>query len=167
MEVAKLLVIATLVSIVTGLSTVNAAKPFVLTVERNMSCSDGNVNGRLLVDGTEVARTLEPGPEGNRIPIGEFDASIRADGILGWRIELKDVPGWENVEIHLGNYPSNSKGCILVGVSVAEATDPATGKKTCAVLNSADAIKAIQSQMQTASEDGVSSQQLSIRVIVQ
>ena len=30
---------------------------------------------------------------------------------------LMDVPGHQGIEIHWGNYPDNSRGCILVGMS--------------------------------------------------
>jgi hypothetical protein len=29
---------------------------------------------------------------------------------------LVDVPGHSNIEIHFGNFPADSRGCILVGV---------------------------------------------------
>lgn len=144
----------------------SAAKPFVITVERNMTCGDGNVNGRLLIDGKEVARTLEPGLPGNRIPVGTFDAFIRADGKLGWRIELVKVPGWENTQIHLGNFPSETKGCILVGLDIQAGVDKNTKKATCAVTSSSGALSAIQSAMQKASDNGVSSDKLAISVTV-
>src|SRR5687768_1860415 len=102
----------------TGSTRGFAAKPFVLIVERNMACRDGNTVGRLLIDGKQVARTLEPGLPGNRIPAGDYAALIRADGDLGWRVELKDVPGWTNTQLHVGNYPSETRGCILLGTDV-------------------------------------------------
>lgn len=143
-----------------------APRPFTLTVERNMSCQDGSTNGRLLVDDKEIARTLEPAAGGNRIPPGEHAASIRTDGNLRWRMELKDVPGWENVQIHIGNYPSNTKGCILIGTTINTATDPGTGKQTCAVLDSAKALENVRKAMQAASDNGVSNQSLDIKVVV-
>ena len=30
---------------------------------------------------------------------------------------LMDVPGHQGIEIHWGNYPDSSRGCILVGMS--------------------------------------------------
>ena len=144
----------------------SVAKPFVLTIERNMTCGDESVNGRLLVDGGEIARTLEPGPAGNRIPTGSHPATIRTDGPLGWRVELGDVPGWKNAQIHLGNYPSNSQGCVLVGTGVRTASDPKTGKLTCAVLGADAALKRIQGALQKTSAGVVSSQQMDITVVV-
>lgn len=52
-----------------------------------------------------------------RIPAGTYRAHTRTDGHLGWRIELEGVPGRTNIQIHRGNYPGDTTGCILVGTS--------------------------------------------------
>ncbi len=50
-------------------------------------------------------------------PPGVYPARIRADGKLGWRIELQNVPGHAHIEIHHGNFPQNSEGCFLPGLT--------------------------------------------------
>jgi hypothetical protein len=53
------------------------------------------------------------------VPVGSYRAITRADGNLGWRIELLLVPNRTRVELHVGNYPSNSIGCVLLGMAWA------------------------------------------------
>jgi len=53
------------------------------------------------------------------IPQGDYRGFPRTGGALGWRIELEGVSGRTNVQIHLGNTPNNTRGCILVGTSTA------------------------------------------------
>jgi hypothetical protein len=50
------------------------------------------------------------------IPDGTYDAFIRGDHDPN-RIELKGLKGYQNVQIHNGNYPRDFKGCIGVGTS--------------------------------------------------
>lgn len=76
--------------------------------------------GRLSVNGTELCWTLELPWKDNQnnvscIPVGFYTGTIRTDGTKGWRIELMGVPNRTNVQIHVGNYPSDVQGCILVG----------------------------------------------------
>jgi hypothetical protein len=149
----------------------NAQRSFRLTINRSMTCDDGATGGALYLNGSEVARTLEL-PWGNnernasQVPSGTYDAFVRADGSKGWRIELRGVRGRSNVQLHIGNYPSEIEGCILVGTDVAEATDPGTGKRTCSVRNSGTALRRIRGEMDSASSDGMSSQPLHIEVEV-
>jgi hypothetical protein len=75
----------------------------------------------------------------SRIPAGAYRAKIRSDGDLGWRIELEPEGGRGLVEIHIGNFPKNSIGCILLG-SGRSASDG------CAVLGSGAAMKDLKSR---------------------
>jgi len=71
--------------------------------------------------------TLEPPDRNNantnnwqtagRILPGTYQAFTRTDGPKGWRIELKNVIGREQIEIHSGNFPRDTSGCILPGTS--------------------------------------------------
>ena len=75
----------------------------------------------------------------SRIPAGVYKARTRTDGDLGWRIELDPVPKRDFVELHLGNYPKNSIGCILLG----------TGRSSsdgCMVTGSQVALKELRSR---------------------
>jgi hypothetical protein len=51
----------------------------------------------------------------SRIIAGAYKAKTREDGDLCWRIQLDQVPERELIEIHIGNYPRNTIGCILLG----------------------------------------------------
>lgn len=52
----------------------------------------------------------------SRIPPGIYDCGLAHHG----RIAVKDVPGREGIQIHIGNKPSETHGCILVGNTVGE-----------------------------------------------
>lgn len=66
-------------------------------------------------------------PGETRIPAGSYQVEFRK--ILSpmtkkyrkkyswftWHLELKNVPGFQFIYIHIGNYTYNSNGCILVG----------------------------------------------------
>lgn len=75
-----------------------------------------------------------------RIPAGTYQAHTRTDGHLGWRIELEGVPGRTNIQIHRGNYPSDTTGCILVG----------TSRDTNRVWNSSEAMKLLKEKVGSA-----------------
>lgn len=154
-----------------------------LIVQRSMSCLGGETGGTLYISGKQIARTLEL-PWRNdeehlsRIQRGTYVGAIRTDGVLGWRIELFNVPNHHNVELHIGNYPRNSTGCILVGTAMKRAADPGPSSaarsarsagvsaETCMVEDSATALQAIRKAMQEASDNGISSQELNITLEV-
>lgn len=80
-----------------------------------------SIIGKMYVNGEELCYTLELPWKDNKknvscIPTGTYGGFIRTDGTRGWRIELKAVPGRGNIQIHVGNYPSDILGCILVGM---------------------------------------------------
>jgi hypothetical protein len=62
-----------------------------------------------------------------RIPSGEYKIGVRTFGGFDRRyqkkfgkfhrgmLEIKDVPGFTNVLIHIGNTDDNTAGCLLVG----------------------------------------------------
>jgi hypothetical protein len=70
------------------------------------------------------------------IPAGSYSGHVRQDGDKGWRIELDEVKGRQNVEVHLGNWPKDSIGCILLGLG--------STRKGCFVSNSGDAMKKLR-----------------------
>ena len=70
--------------------------------------------------------TLEPAREtpvnvGHpAIPAGSFLAKPTQSPGIGYTCpELVEVPGRTKIRIHIGNYPRDTEGCILVGLQVA------------------------------------------------
>jgi hypothetical protein len=98
-------------------------------------------SGYLAVNGKVIAHTLELPWNGNAplissIPDGTYGGILRYDHVDAWRIQLTGVPGRSNVQIHTGNTPDNSEGCILVGLTL--------GPDFCTVLNSKKAYDALR-----------------------
>jgi len=101
--------------------------------------------GEIYVDGHKIGHTLEPPWRQNKtnescIPPGEYKAFIREKKTSRWDydvIQLEEVFKRAAVQIHVGNYPRNTKGCILVG----------KGKGENAVWNSRDAFNEIMSKV--------------------
>jgi len=73
------------------------------------------------------------------IPPGTYNGDIRTDGARGWRIELKDVPDRTLIQIHVGNYPKNTTGCILLGTEVKD-----NDAQKCTLLNSKKAMNNLE-----------------------
>jgi hypothetical protein len=95
------------------------ASDFTLTIHREYSASNCT-SGYLAVNGRIQAYTLERPWAGNQpaisaIPVGSYPATLRYDHTDQWRIELTGVPGRTHVEIHTGNTPDDTEGCILIG----------------------------------------------------
>lgn len=83
----------------------------------------GSTTGELFVNGRFVAHTLELPWRDNRsyvssIPVGTYASHLRYDKSDGWRLQLDGVPGRTGVQLHVGNYPSQIEGCVLVGLEV-------------------------------------------------
>lgn len=81
-----------------------------------------------------------------RIPSGKYEIGIRKEGGFHNRysekfkdfhkgmIQIKDVPNFEYILFHIGNYEKDTAGCILVGKN-------STTSGTPTVLNSTTAYK--------------------------
>jgi hypothetical protein len=79
--------------------------------------------GQLAVNGQAECFTLEPVtlPEGSTvkpraIPDGTYPLTIR----WSWRFKkavphVESVPGFDAIEIHIGNYPKDTEACCCVG----------------------------------------------------
>jgi uncharacterized protein DUF5675 len=96
----------------------------------------GCTSGYLAVNDDIISYTLERPWTDNQqnissIPAGNYDAKLRYDHSDHWRIELIDVPGRTNVQIHVGNQPDQTIGCILVGKRL--------GADLCSLQDSASA----------------------------
>ena len=110
--------------------------------------------GELSIDGAFSCYTLEPmvRPVGaekifgkTAIPYGEYSISITYSNKMGRNLPLlADVPNFEGVRIHPGNFPADTEGCLLVGES--EGQD--------AVLNSRVAFESVFNNIQSALTQG-------------
>jgi len=121
-------------------SSLAAAEEFTLTIarkHRNHTCT----SGYLAVNGKIIAYTLEKAWKGNAplissIPDGVYGGIRRYDHPDHWRIELTGVPNRKNVQIHTGNTPDDSEGCILIGLAL--------GDDLCSVLESKKAYETLK-----------------------
>jgi len=101
--------------------------------------------GELYVDDEKIGQTLEPPWRNNKIsesciPPGEYDAYIRSKETSRWDydvIQLRDVFNRSAIQIHIGNYINDTKGCILIG----------KGRGKNAVWNSTDAYEELMSKL--------------------
>lgn len=120
MEIMKTTLFTTLISLCLSLTSF-AQEKFELTIERKIS-SDNCTIGYLVADGKVICYTLELPWKDNLndiscIPIGTYSGILRYDKKDGWRIQLENVPYRTGVQIHLGNYTREIKGCVLVGTN--------------------------------------------------
>ena len=81
--------------------------------------------GDVYLNDLRIMFSLEPSKDsGELVPLGTYK------GVLAWSPRFKtmtphvrDVPGYDNsgphgpIEIHWGNYPGNTEGCCLVGLT--------------------------------------------------
>jgi hypothetical protein len=95
---------------------------FNVVVNRKHAFARGLI-GELSVNGSFVCYTLELAWLWNQnfkscVPPGKYSGFLRDDHKDKWRIELIGVPGHrEHVQIHIGNFPRDIKGCVVVGTS--------------------------------------------------
>ena len=96
---------------------------------------EGFTLGALSIDGEGLCFTLEDTPRDikvageTRIPVGVYDLALRNVGGMTQKyaakfgdmhkgmLWLQNVPNFEWVYIHYGNYAKDTDGCILVGDS--------------------------------------------------
>ena len=104
----------------------------IITVNRFKSDADTTI-GALSINGVFECFTLEDEPRAfkvsgeTRIPAGTYKLGLRTVGGFHGRygskfpsfhkgmLEVKDVRGFEYILIHIGNYDSDTAGCLLVG----------------------------------------------------
>jgi|SRR5262249_30959955 len=97
-------------------------KEFKVVVNRKHPFASGII-GEMFVNGTFVCYTLELAWLWNEkdkscVPPGTYQGFVRTDHKDKWRIQLEGIPGnREGVQIHIGNFPRDIKGCVLVGNS--------------------------------------------------
>jgi Family of unknown function (DUF5675) len=104
---------------------VNAAPgPVKLRIERQhigKNCTSGQIS----LEGSIVGYTLERPWQGNiplisSIPPGRYNGHVRKNTNDRWRIELTDVPGRTNVQLHVGNFVADGLGCVLIGANLSQ-----------------------------------------------
>lgn len=101
--------------------------------------------GYLAVDGEVICYSLELPWRSNQpniscVPAGIYQAYVRSDGALGWRLEMYHVPSRTNIQIHIGNYTSDITGCTLVGMQA--------DVDNCALYNSRDAMNLLRNRIE-------------------
>lgn len=89
--------------------------------------------GELSIDGAFFGHTLEPPKRDFKpccIPLGTYDVSIRYS-VKHCRLipHVENVPGFSEIEIHVGNFPHDTEGCLLIGHSVSSVPDQILGSK--------------------------------------
>jgi RHS repeat-associated protein len=94
--------------------------------DRTMSSTHRSVAGKINVTSDRVTDSFEgytmenshAGDDGNKPPVpqGTYDGMLRTDH-TPTRIELQNVPGYHNIQIHNGSYPRNFKGCFGAGTT--------------------------------------------------
>ncbi|MBB3311257.1 hypothetical protein FHT78_003001 [Rhizobium sp. BK196] len=137
--------------------------PFYLTIKRETNFAtvtslNDCVKGRLFigenyysspnvaVPGLELCNTLELPWRSNLNEIscckpGAYDGRIRKDGHLRWRIELAGALARDNIQIHIGNSPRDTVGCIMLGRW--------SNTQSCFVTNSGSAIGSLRMMLQS------------------
>ena len=128
--------------------------------------------GRLYVDGVRFCDTLEDTDRGLKqtmdlavlrakkrrgitaIPTGRYKVTLNVkspkfsqkkayDFCKGYLPRLINVPAYDGVLIHIGNYPKDTEGCILVGKN----------SKVGAVLESTATFKLLYEKLKSAKDD--------------
>ena len=90
-------------------------------VIRRLWLSEKSTIGKLFLDGKEECFTLEPILRNDQvkpraIPAGSYDLTIRYSPKHRRLIpHVEHVPGFSEIEIHIGNKPADTEGCCLVG----------------------------------------------------
>lgn len=83
-----------------------------LTLGRLYPSPDATV-GVLYVDGVVECFTMER--PAVQIPPGRYPVTLYNSPHFGRLVPLIGVPGRTYIEMHYGNYPQESDGCVLVG----------------------------------------------------
>lgn len=93
-----------------------------ITVVRKVFTPE-STQGEMFLDGVFEAYTLEPpadqAPTKPRaVSIGTYTWAKGMSEHFGFEVvKVADIPDFDNVEIHPGNFPSDTHGCCLVGAN--------------------------------------------------
>lgn len=96
-----------------------------IKVKRRFFKADYTI-GSLFINGHWVCDTMEPrcidwskekkDPGKTAIPFGKYQLQLRFSKKFGKLMPyLENVPHFEGIMIHTGNFPKHTEGCILVG----------------------------------------------------
>lgn len=86
-----------------------------LLAKRHYSTSNSTTT-ELLIDGEHFCWALEPPSGPMRIPEGTYDLTLEfSPKFQKITPHIQNVPGHSCEEIHQGNFPRDTKGCLLVG----------------------------------------------------
>jgi len=90
--------------------------PMLIEVYR-MNFGANSTTGLLSIDSLNQFTTLEPAQSsGMLMPAGTYKVCKTMSPRMGYiSPELQDVPGHIGERIHVGNYPHDTHGCILIG----------------------------------------------------
>ena len=79
------------------------------------------------------------------IPAGRYEVALTwSNRFKKYMPQLLNVPGYEGVRIHVGNYPEETEGCLLVGI----------GKGVDKIIDSRTAFTALMQQLEYAVTKG-------------
>lgn len=93
-----------------------------LTIQRD-TFTENSTTGELSVDGVFLCYTLEPRSDRSEgkpycIPAGTYSVQLAESPRFAMTTpHLLAVPGFTEIEIHPGNFPSDTEGCTLVGMT--------------------------------------------------
>lgn len=91
-----------------------------ITVERKWF-TPNSTTGEMSLNGAFFCYTLEPRADQSQgkpycIPAGQYQVTILPSARFEMNTpHVMNVPGFDAIEIHPGNYPTNTEGCCLVG----------------------------------------------------
>jgi Steigviridae/Suoliviridae L,D-carboxypeptidase/transpeptidase len=93
----------------------------VLISIRRKTYTDQSTQGEMYLNGTYECFTLEPRKDQSQgkpycVPAGLYDYGIHSSPRFGRNvIRIQDISGFDDIEIHPGNFPRDTHGCCLVG----------------------------------------------------
>lgn len=137
----------------------------IITVDRYLSTNEAtlsrvSINGQFECYGLEDEHRAVKVPGETRIPAGSYRVTLRKEGGFHSRYSadrrfrdihigmlwVRDVPGFEYILIHVGNFEKDTDGCLLLGDTRDEVR--------MAVYRSAEAYRRFYVKVRTAAERG-------------
>jgi hypothetical protein len=93
-----------------------------VTITRDLFTQQ-STSGQLFIDGVFQCFTLEPvtrtdNVKPRAIPEGIYALDIRFSPKHGRDVpHVENVPGFAEIELHIGNFPKDTEGCCLLGLT--------------------------------------------------